>query len=89
MKNVYLVQNETDEEYFFLLGCFLSEDEAIEAAKNVCIEDLENADDYAIVAVNRVPVGMHGYGNTVVIFEFTKRWLDDDYDEYVWELNHE
>ena len=89
MKNVYLVQNETDEEYTPLLGCFLSENEAIEAAKTVCIDDLENADDVATVEVHRVPVGMHGYGNTVATFEFSKRWIDDECSDYVWELNHE
>ena len=89
MKNVYLVQDETDEECSYMLGCFLSENEAIEAAKNVSIDDLENADNYATVKIHSVPVGMHGYGNTVATFEFTKRWLDDDCYDYVWELNHD
>jgi len=89
MNNVYLVQNETDEECCFLLGCFLSADEAIEAAKNISIDDLENVDDSAIVAVHRVPLGMKGYGHTVETFEFSKRCLDDDCTNYAWELNHD
>lgn len=94
MKNesryVYEVVDQTDEEYYYPLGIFLTLKEAKDAIYKAALLQTKPISEYVtdvleIINIKKRKLGWGGYGDTVYTLQREPRY-DEKRDDYFWEI---
>ena len=86
MDFIYEVCDATNDEMYYPMGFFLSEEAAIKAIESACYSKYpltDNADDYEKVDVVKRKIGMGIYGEVVFTLERNAEY-DEETDERIW-----